>query len=387
MERDFRLALNDFLSIPEGLRIEPSIDVPVEQLKVNLATLYHHYYWDKYGVQPPAPDPAHFEYLRFLEPCGEFRFAGDGPGAHTGVRRNISMETGQALCRQFLHDQLGVPFFAHVSEIINRQEAKGPFAGCILRKTAAGNAPDYLCANRTNELYLAEAKGRFTSISFANKEFDSWRKQFDCVEFTNSRGALEALKGFVVATRFAIEAKGPRWSTIFAEDPRTPGELPMNDDARREFSRAVTEIHYGRIAQKLGQPILAASLGLGFRVPDEIRFPAIVWEFQTEPLKRRRFVGGYYPLAEGVRPIQTKDNDIAFLRDDPFRLDVGNGVFVGVQEHIFRQMASMARNGGGLLDAEPPASFAPFYSAISTLDDGSIVGPVEFFQPIGQVVF
>jgi hypothetical protein len=388
MERNIRLALNEFPTVPESLRLKPSIDIPVRELTINLTNLFHQFYWDKYGARGPVPDLAHFEYLQFLEASSDFRFSGDGPGAYAGARRNISMEMGQAFCRNFLHDHLDIKFFAHISEIIERQQNTGPFAGTLVTKMGSGDTPDYLCTNSSSDLFLAEAKGRFSSINFSNKEFGTWREQFDRVEFKNSGGYLESLKGFIVATRFAIEAKGPKQSTIYAEDPNTRGELPMNERARRELAAAVTAVHYGRIAEKLAQPIMAASLRGGFRVPDEIGFPAVIWEFQMEPYRGKRFVGGYYPSSEGVRPIQTKEGQIEFLRSDPFRLDIGNGTFVGVQEHVFEQMARVARAGTSLLDVESPVAFIPpLYSAISTLKDGSIVGPVEFFQPVTQTRF
>ena len=73
-----------------------------------------------------------------------------------------------------------------------------------------GDAPDYLCAENPFTVYLAEAKGRTNSISFASAEFKKWRKQFDRVEVKDKQNNLCSVKGHIVATRFATEADGDR---------------------------------------------------------------------------------------------------------------------------------------------------------------------------------
>jgi len=104
------------------------------------------------------------------------------------------------------------------------------------------------------------------------------------------------LRGFIVGTRFATEARPhiPR-TKIFSEDPETPGDAPFTEGLGHDIGNRVIALHYGGIAQKLAQPILAAALTGGFRVPDEIGFPATVWEFRTPPLEGKRFEGGIYP--------------------------------------------------------------------------------------------
>jgi len=387
MERTIRLSLNKFSSVPASLRLNPVIDVSKDEIVVNLGHLYHHYYWDCYCMDPPDPDPAQFEYLRFLANTKPFLLRGKGLGAHTGARRNRSMELGQAFCRWFLHEHLGVVYFAHVSEIIERQ-LSNPFANCSLKRVGEGDAPDYLCAPSVHTAYLAEAKGRYESISFANRDFASWRNQFNRVVFRNARDEAEALKGFVVATRFATEDGPNIKSTLYAEDPQSPGERSLNEGGMHEIATAVVATHYGRIAERLGQTILAASLRVGFTVPVEIQFNAIAWELQMGPLQGTRFIGGYHPPRDGGPVLESSGGKIHFTRSDPFRLGVGNGTFVGVKESIFGQMASSAR--GQVLDRRTFDALPPtpaFYSAISLLRDGSIVGPVEFFRPVERVSY
>ena len=56
-----------------------------------------------------------------------------------------------------------------------------------------------------------------------------------------------------------------------------------------------------------------------------------------------------------------------------------------IEETIFKQIMTMTRIGPRM--EEPIRQFenpAPFYSAISTLRDGTLISPVEFLRPIGQ---
>jgi len=107
-----------------------------------------------------------------------------------------------------------------------------------------------------------------------------------------------------------------------------------------------------------------------------------------EPLKGVRFVGGYYPSAAGSLPVRQVDGRIIFDLADPQRLDVGCGRFFGVEEKIFQQVVGLARGGTSL--ARQIGHFEqiePFYSGISVLRDGSVIGPIEFFFPVQQAVF
>jgi len=400
MDRAIKFSLNDFPAVPDSLRADPAVNLARTHAQVNLASLFHHYYFDCYGVAPPDPDPAHFEHLKFLANTKDFRFRGQGLGAAPGIMGNRSQELGQAFCRWFLHDYLNIAYFAHMHEVLNRQ-ISGPFRYCTLKRKETGSAPDYLCSRDEMTPYLAEAKGRYTSVSFKNKEFQSWRDQFSRVEFQNAAGSLESLKGYVVATRFATEEHANIQSGIFAEDPASPGDRPLGEGAGSELASAVVGIHYGRIAEILDQPILSAALRTGFVVPEEIIFPVVIWELQLPPLKGMRFVGGYFPKGSGVTPVQTDNGQVSFAKQDPFRLGVGGGTFVGLEQKIFRQVASRARGqaiarrersidrlkysvpGQSLLNQLP--LLPPIYSAISIHRDGSILAPIEFMRPIEQV--
>ena len=282
MNKKIRLALNNYNPIPPSLLEPPFENISRGELEVDLAKLYHHYYFDNYETTPPSPDPTCFEHVRFLMPSESFRFLGKSLGSSTNARRSKSTELGQAFCRWFLHEHLEIIYFAHISEILDRQEARN-IANCKVERIAAGDAPDYLCAKNASSIYLGEAKGRYTPISFTSQEFQGWRNQFSRVRVLNSRGIPRSVKGHIVATRFATESDSPKiQSKIFAEDPETEGEGPPNEGEFGSLASAVIGLHYSRIAQKLNQPLLAAALWNGTRLPDEILVNAIVWKLDID---------------------------------------------------------------------------------------------------------
>ena len=82
------------------------------------------------------------------------------------------------------------------------------------------------------------------------------------------------------------------------------------------------------------------------------------------------------------------NGSIIFDLLDPLRLDVGRGTFFGIEEKIFQQVVAVARGGQSLVrEIGRFELIQPFYSGISALRDGSIVGPVKFFRPVQQVTF
>ena len=383
MKKTLRLELNEYRPIPVGLRQPSAVGVAVPELSVDLANLYHHYYLDTHGRVPPSPDPAHFEHVRFLTPDPCFRFLRDGLGASTSARRAKSAELGQAFCRLFLHDYLGVSYFAHISELLDRQAVR-ELEGCRIERVAVGDAPDYLCATNRATLYLGEAKGRYTSIGFRTREFQRWRDQFSRVRVLDASGAARTVKGHVVATRFATERASDRiQSTIFAEDPDTEGDGPLGEQALYDYSAIVMGMHYSRLAEKLDQPLLAAALWNGIRLPEEIMVPVTLWQLHIDPIKDRLFVGGYYAAPTGGSYFDVSDDGVPRVMRDPFRLDRPRGTFVGVEFDVFRKVVEAVRTTGRIEPGLPEArSVEPIYSAISLLRDGSALGPIEFFSPV-----
>lgn len=386
MIKNLRLALNRYASVPATLRSVPTINAAVGDVEVNLAHLYHHYFLDSFDMVPPIPDAAHFEHTQFLLPTPEFRFQGNGLGVAPAIRRHRSNELGQAFCRWFLYEHLDVSYFAHIERLLDRQ-LKRPFLGCSLDRINSGDTPDYLCASASNSVCLAEAKGRYSAISFKNKEFSEWRNQFYRVAFNDSSGISRRLKGHIVATRFATEVDSEKLkSTIYAEDPSSPGERDLDGEASTALATITRAAHFSNIAQKLRQPILASALLNGVRMPEELAVSGIAWQVLVGPLAGRRFVGGYYAAGRDRASFHIANDRFVYDRPDPLRLDSLGPTFFGLEENILRQVVRIARS--------PPAESFPieafretefFYSGFSVLRDGSAVAPLEFFVPVEQV--
>jgi hypothetical protein len=382
LKKDLNLSMNKYPVIPHPLRSIPSVNLAAETIPVDLARLYHHYYLDAYGRSPPNPDPAQFEYTQFLLSTPDFRFQGHGLGDSPAAKRNRSNELGQAFCRWFLYEHFNITYFAHIAKILNRQ-AHHAFGGLAVKRAKQGDVPDYFCAESANLVYLAEAKGRYKSISFKNKEFDKWRKQFDRVVITDAKGVPVEIKGHIVATRFVTEADSQRLMTgIFAEDPSSPGVRPIGADASGPLVAAIISLHYGVIAEKLRQPYLAVSLTNGVPIPNELRIQAVAWDVISGPLTGRRFVGGYFPGPDG-EPLQREVNGRIYMqRHNPLRLDSPSATFFGLEESIFRSVVAMARSEAALAaQIEHFTDTEFFYSGFSALRDGSAIGPLEFFSP------
>jgi hypothetical protein len=306
-------------------------------------------------------------------------------GTSPAIRQHRSNEFGHAFCRWFLYEHLNITYFAHMQRLLNRQLGSA-FGKCRIERTAKGDTPDYFCAENVDKIFLSEAKGRHSPISFGSSDFNTWRNQFTRVVVKDRSGVPRSMKGYIVATRFATEAKPSAKSRIFAEDPESPGEGPLGPEESNELGRLTVSAHYAVIAEKLNQSILAAALEGGYAVPDEIQFPVVIWVLQIGPLAGTKFVGGYYPSPDGTLPIRYEDGRIEFRTQDPLRLDLSRGTFFGLEESIFRQVTASVRGtaaiGAGISQFDQTQ---PFYSGVSILRDGSAIGPVEFFAPVATV--
>ncbi|MCS0609230.1 hypothetical protein NX773_13745 [Massilia solisilvae] len=380
------IALNKYPVIPQSLRAVRHLNSAVTEIRVDLASLYHHYYLDSFGRTPPSPDPAQFEHIQFLLPTKDFRFQGAGLGIAPAIKKHRSNELGQAFCRWFLHEHFNITYFAHMEHVLDRQLHRA-FDGCRVERISKGDAPDYFCAESVDRIFLAEAKGRHSPISFKNKEFNSWRQQFERVIFKDASGKPLSIKGHIVATRFITEHDSSKLrSGLWAEDPDSPGEQGDHFDTKPELGRAIITSHYSGIATKLNQPILATSLASGVPLPNEIIIQCVAWKVIVGPLQGKRFIGGYFGGPHGSMLARDAQGRYSFERHDPLRLDSPSVTFFGVEESIFRQVVLMARNGGG--SAAQLRPFKPiefFYSGFSILRDGSALAPAEFFVPVDML--
>ena len=207
--------------------------------------------------------------------------------------------------------------------------------------------------------------------------------------FKDKSGIAQSIKGHIVATRYATENDTDRVkSTIFAEDPKSPGRVPIDIDFSSELARDVLATHYSNVVRKLRQPVLASSLASGVRMPDELRVNGIAWRVDLGPLPIINFIGGYFGI-DGPNPRAYEvDGRVVFDRPDPLRLNAPGFTFFGVEESILRRVTGLAR--GEVARNTETTPFEPtdfFYSGFSVLRDGTALAPLEFFEPVEQVTF
>lgn len=380
MHKSVRINLRDFGSIPASLRVRQTSNIPVETVPVDLGRLYHHYYMDSYGLRPPNPDPSDFEYLRFLSHTPDFRFIGKGPGVGTAKRRSISNEMGQSFCRWFLHDHLGIIYFAHMEHVVGKETHRA-FNGMKVIRTSQGDVPDYLCARSVMEPGIAEAKGRFSAVSFDGVQFQEWRDQFSRIQIENRDGTPRALKGYIVGTRFATEKNRPSvLSSVYAEDPSTKGESVGREDEIADLGRGIIAVHYAIPLQKIGLHLLSAALADGFVVPEDLSFRVAVWKCRFPPLEGHLFAGGLYSRTPGSIVSRYLSPGVEQL---PALIDLGRAraMFVGIDLDILQRIRNALLGNWEVLgrlgtldvdDARP--------SQLNWLRDGTVTAPEEFFS-------
>lgn len=274
MKKTLHLALSQYEPIPLSLQ-GTTAEEAKQVIELDIASLYHHYYQDSYEAVPPDPNPALFEHTSFLMPGIEFRFQANGLGASTSAKRNRSSELGQAFCRWFLHEHLGLKYFAHMDSMVGARCSD--LHGYSVERTAPGDMPDYLCSDGLGTVVLAEAKGRYTPVNFKSKEFSRWRDQFTRVRVLDARKNPVRVKGHIVATRFAIECQPAIQTKLYAEDPSTEGEEPISIGTAALLSRHVAASHYADVLLKLDQPLLAHAVRRSIRWDDQLGIPATIW--------------------------------------------------------------------------------------------------------------
>lgn len=385
MQKSVRLALNKFPAVPASLQDPSNPGQAFTEIAVDLADLYHHYYLQSFDRAPPNPDPAHFEHVRYLEPCTPFRFQPNGLGANKTKKQNNSNELGEAFCRWFLDAHLDISHVARIDDV--RDHGALSWAGNVSVEsdaTVEGDAPDYFCVEPNGQVSLAEAKGTIDAVGFGAKKFETWRKQFDRVRVLGPTGVPLSVKGYIIAMRWAVHTHSANiFTKLSAEDPETKGERPFFDESGA-MPAAIRSLHYAPSLAKIRQPILSAALATGTTIADELRFRIVLWESFLPTLKGLRFVGGYFPTdPNSTLPYALEDGKFVMAPDDPFRLDRSTGTFIGIEEATFRRLVDTARNGPFQINELPRLDRrATGYSGASYLRDGHVLGPIELFRPV-----
>lgn len=376
MKRTVEFRLNNVSPIPLTLRANPHMDTPAREVDIDLAQLFLHYYFDSYPLGPPKPDPSQFEYLQLVSSAPDFRFHAHVAHASLVKRRELSTDIGQAFCRLMLSDHFDIVHFAHMNDVLGKP-AHAAFGGIRVERICPGDGPDYLCARQVTEPLLAEAKGRFSSISFNTAAFQSWRAQFSRVRLIDSANIPRSVKGYVVATQFATDASAAKnRATSYIEDPSTEGQ-PLTDAQSTLLGRGVRAVHYARIFNKLDLIPLASALNMGYALTRELTFQVPIWTCDSPPFQGRTYVGGYYRTGAGHIPTLTEKGWQLSLE-----LGASQAVFVGLETSIASRVATAARGEWNALDSiEPATPETSWSSEFAWLPDGSIAAPLTHFRP------
>lgn len=385
MNRTINFKLNSFPQTPALLRANPQTGNSLTRFSFNLARLFHHYYLDGYGATPPNPDYSNLEYLQFLTASNDFRFLGNGPGVNTQKKRTISQELGQAFCRLFLHDFCGIVYFAHMDKIIDKT-IHPAFSGISIKRISKGDVPDYFCAKSSQQFYIGEAKGRYSSINFTTTEFNNWRDQFKRIHVLGASGNPIKTKGFIVATRFATENHPNVFSELLAEDPETNGSELTNDSIENiNFYKLIIINHYGRILSRMGLNLVSNSLIQGFELPAELTYNLPVWQCLAPPFLGRLFVGGYF--AQETPKFITNKN-MHFFSPDILKINSSTPFFIGLELSVVKSIFQACRGNWNILNEIRPSDAIDFgISDFAWSNDNTVSGSLQYFALVNINTF
>lgn len=377
--RSLALFLNGFPQTPASL-IDPVTHGVTTSITVELKSLFHHYFLAKYGDD--AADPEVYEYERHLTTGPDWRFRGAGIGRDKESRRNVSNELGKGFARWFLYEHLGFSYFCPLDDLLNRANHDG---SRWLRKTA-GDLPDYVCGRDASDLNILEAKGRYRSVGFGNKEFDDFRDQVARVHLLDSSGIAIAVKGFISAARWATEEHPRVQPALFVEDPWTEGRPVGNEGYPVAAGRAMVTGHFASVLAILRLPVHADAIRYARTAPPDTHERRGIWRCLAPELKGREFVGGVlpgrdhvwpWPLFDGPRPHATIWSSPFFLTSPPR--------FFGLERGVFEQVLAVARGEHSVAGEIQPVPVPEHIGQVSLLRDGTTTCPVSLLEPVGVI--
>lgn len=384
MNRTIKLQLNKFPKTPPAL-VDQRTGKAVPEVTVAVKKLLHHYFLAKYG--DGGEDCREYEYERRITGGPDWRFKGEGIGVDKESKRNVSNELGKAFSRWFLDEYLGFTYFTPLEDLLERPNADG---SRWTRRTK-GDLPDYVCGKDATDLNILEAKGRYRSLSFSADAFQSFRQQVQRAQFLDGSGRAVQIKGFVGVARWATEATPKVRAKLLIEDPRTQGRPPGPDGYPRAAGQRMIWGHYGPIFDRMQLPVHAAALRNAVALPERTTAARGKWECVSGPLQGRRFIGGLLPDRatrlvepwwpffdeEGPRRVWQLIRRVSpFVLARPLR-------FFGIEEHVFNSVLSAIQGGVDTVHEIEQSDVPAQTQSLSLLRDGTVLGPADYFEPIG----
>jgi hypothetical protein len=384
VNRSIVLALNQFAVLPPKLAGIAGQLATGAEIVCDVKSVMHHYFLAKFGAS--ADDRGSYEYEGFLTDGPDWRFRGRGIGADKESKRNVSNELAKGLARWFFDNYLDFTYFCPFENLVGRVNDDGS----RWKRAEDGDLPDYVCGRGVLEPNLLEVKGRYESVTFTAKKFSEFRAQIQRAELVDSNGASIQVKGFVSVARWATQDTPRVRTRLLVEDPATRGEQPGADGFPRAIGRAMVRGHYGPVLALLRLPLHAEAIRSGRTIVEQTGATRGIWECVGSRLKGRRFVGGLLPDGAGwgcALPWSLLNAEIlgafwhAIQWSSPFVL-APTPQFFGLEEHIMKTLLDAMR-----LEREPPdipiAEVPQDLDALSLHRDGTVLGPADYFRPIG----
>jgi hypothetical protein len=399
MHKTVMLMLNQFAPacIPQSLM--GGGNAPVDKVSVSIRRLCHHMLLDTYGVSIPKLNPLFPLYQTLINGSPALEFISGSLGSHKEAKIAESMKLGKAFCRWFLAEHFQFVYFGHMDHLLNKAPLP-QYGNARIVRVQPGDTPDYLCADSSGHLFLAEAKGRQEgSIRFQDTAFQKWRDQFLRINVVNAQAQVRRMKGYIVATRLKLETQAATASKIFAEDPESPGEEDLSNDELPGLHRMAIHGHYSGVFEILGLLLHSAALRDGFVLPREEPVVVGIWRCLIPKLDHLRFAGGFLP-SETTR---SESSDFRwwfdfyniprsfreFARDfrgTPFgwnpNLDVGQRMFFGLETQLFKHVLEETRQSSqAITEIEPLTVVAQdLPEQVSLLRDGTVLAPASFMR-------
>lgn len=385
MKKEISLFTRKF-SLPNSL-LDNSCSPPVakNKIQVNINELCHFMYFDSVGKQPPIINPLFLLYEDLLTADNDLRFSGNGPGSHKEATIALSNMLGKAMCKWFLSKYADMVYFAHIDHMLDKTVEYSSSKGrIIIKRSSTGDAPDYFCANSSKFPYVAEAKGRKSSISFTGKSFSTWRKQFKRVrakEVGNNKPSYR-LKGYIVATRYTNEKHKRTKSALYVEDPNTPGVKDYDDDIKKAIGNEIVLNHYANILGKFDLLEYSNSLKNNL-ILDGPEVRVGIW--QSDYMKGKEFVGFLTPIYWDYkfpesygREQHLKDGSIIsknYMKDPLL-------YFFGLEKGVFEKVLKICREGRDHLSQLENFNFDVDNSpeTMVILKDGTISSSPEYME-------
>ncbi len=386
MNKKIKIQLNKFPQVPNKLRENSPSNIVKDEVTIKLSRLYYHYYLDFWGIIQ-----SHFTYknsdiFEYLVKSPDFRFHLNGTTINSDHKRIVSYLLGQAFCRYFLYEFCGITYFAHMDKIIDKTTHPA-FNGLRIQRALTGDIPDYLCARKVDEPYIAEAKGRFNNINFNSLEFAKWRKQFENIIILDKSGKNCKIKGFIVATKFVTDQNiNSNRSTIMAEDPETGGDN-IGTRVNGSIGRGCIAIHYSNVAEKLGLPLISQVLGGNIIISENLIIKLPLYKCLHPKLEGQSFISGRRFFGE-LRWSEFFVRENYIMKKLENSLGVNHPLFFGLHLDTFKFLIKACTvNWNFLSEITPLEDVEDEEENLMLLRDGTVSGNLNLFEFVEQREF